>query len=138
MLAKFPLSLLRLSLGLFIFFFFACSKPPPHDEVLAGKRALEFSEAAFVRRDYADAYELLSDKAKAYQSIENFKKAVGRLELDASPTNLKVTGSEPLPGEVNALDIILVEQNTSKPFAYRVTMERTPASDYRVALFRRR
>jgi hypothetical protein len=130
--------LLRSFLCISLFFFLACSKPPPHDEVLAGKRALEFSEAAFVRRDYAAAYELLSDKAKAYQSVENFKKAVGRLELDASPTNLKVTGSEPLPGEVNALDIILVEQNTSKPFAYRVTMERTPASDYRVALFRRR
>jgi hypothetical protein len=132
------MSLLRLSLGLFLISISACSKPPPHDEALAGKRALEFCEAAFVRRDYAAAYNLLSDKAKAYQSVEHFKTAVGRLELDAAPTNLKVTGSERLPGEDNALDIILVEQNTSKPFAYRVTMERTPASDYRVALFRRR
>jgi hypothetical protein len=115
----------------------ACSKPSPHDEALAGKRALEFSEAAFVRRDYAAAYKLLSDKAKAYQSVENFKKAVGRLELDAAPTNLKVTAWKPLPGEDNALDVILVEQNTSKPFAYRVTLERTHAADYRVALFRR-
>jgi len=129
---------LHVSIALYLLLFlFACSKPPPHDEVLAGKRALEFSEAAFVRRDYAAAYKLLSDKAKAYQSVENFEKAVGRFELDASPTNLKVTASEPVPGEDNALYIRLVEQNTSKPFAYRVTMARTAANDYRVALFRR-
>jgi len=115
----------------------ACSKPPPHDEVLAGKRALEFSEAAFVKRDYAVAYELLSDRAKAYQSVEHFRKAVGRFELDSSPTNLKVTGLKAIPGEDNGLEIKLVEQNTSKPFAYLVTMERTANSDYRVARFRR-
>ena len=131
------IALFRLSLAVCLVFFFACSKPLPHDEVLAGKRALEFSEAAFVKRDYDAAYKLLSDRAKAYQSIENFKTAVARWELDASPTNLKVTASDPIPGEGNALNIRLVEQNTSKPFAYRVTMERTPASDYRVALFRR-
>src|SRR3954470_23511623 len=69
---------LHVSIALYVLLFlFACSKPPPHDEVLAGKRALEFSEAAFVRRDYAAAYKLLSDKAKAYQSVENFRKAVG-------------------------------------------------------------
>ena len=130
-------SFLRLSLALCLFFFFACSKPPPHDEALAGKRALEFSEAAFVRRDYAAAYKLLSDRAKAYQSVEDFRKAVGRWELDVSPTNLKVVASEPLPGEDKALNIRLVEQNTSKPFAYRVTMERTQTSDYRVTFFRR-
>src|SRR5437762_13555500 len=76
---------------------FGCSKPVAHDEALAGKRAIEFSEAAFVKRDYDAAYKLLSDRAKGYVSVEAMRSAVARSHLNGYPNHVQVTRSEPMP-----------------------------------------
>ena len=120
-----------------VLYSFGCSKPVAHDEALAGKRALEFSEAAFVKRDFDAAYKLLSDRAKAYVSVNAMRSAVASAHLNGYPNNVQVTQSEPMPAESKAIYIFLAGENPSELFAYRLTMEKTAASDYRVAVFDR-
>ena len=43
-----------------------------HDENAAGRRAMEFADAAFVRHDFETAYRELSAAAKRYVGLDEF------------------------------------------------------------------
>ena len=69
----------------------SCTNSIKHDEVLAGKRAVEFAEVAFVRQDVQRAYALLSDRTKGYVPLEKFRETVLRLHPSGHPTSVAAT-----------------------------------------------
>ena len=103
-----------------------------HDEALAGRRAVEFAQAAFVKHDMGKGYDLLSASAKRYVSLEKFKETVSRLHPRAFPTSVTATEYEPMAGE-KAIYIFLNGENSGEHFYYRLTLEGTAATDYRVS-----
>lgn len=110
----------------------SCTNSIKHDEVLAGKRAVEFAEVAFVRQDVQRAYALLSDSAKRYVPLEKFRETLLRLQPSAHPSRVKATEYEPMPGE-KAIYIYITGENSGEHFEYILTMEGTAATDYRVS-----
>ena len=113
-----------------------CAESINHDEVLAGRKAVEFAEVAFVKHDIEKGYALLSASAKRYVSVEKFKEAVSRLHPRAFPTSVTATEYEPMRGE-KAIYIFLTGENSGEHFYYRLTMEGTAATDYRVSILDR-
>ncbi|MBI4526663.1 MAG: hypothetical protein HY695_22925 [Deltaproteobacteria bacterium] len=114
----------------------SCVRSVKHDEVLAGTRALQFAQAAFIQRDFQKSYPLLSDAAKRYVSPEKFKETLSRLHQGAYPTSLKADEYEPMPGE-KALYVYLTGDNGGEQFQYMITMEGTASTDYKVSSFKR-
>jgi hypothetical protein len=109
-----------------------CVESYKHDAVLAGKRAAEFAQVAFIRQDFDSGYALLSDAAKRYVSPEKFKETVSRLHPRTHPKSVTATEYEPMPGE-KAVYIFLLGENTGERFYYMLTMEGTAATDYKVS-----
>jgi hypothetical protein len=109
-----------------------CADAIKHDEVLAGKRAVEFAEVAFVRQDVEKAYALLSGSAKAYVPLDKFRETLMRLRPSGRPTSVIATEYEPMPGE-KAIYIYTVVKNSDAETQYTVTMEGTAATGYRVS-----
>ena len=128
---QYHLFLLTLVVGLM-----GCAESIKHDEVLAGRRAVEFVEVALVRHDIEKGYALLSDSVRRYVSLEKFKEVVSRLHPRAIPTSVAATEYEPMPGE-KAVYIFLTGENSGEHFYYRLTMEGTTATDYRVSILDR-
>jgi hypothetical protein len=129
---------MRLGIALVLIFYFAgCAKSVPHDEVLAAKRALEFAEAVFVKRDIEGAYARLSDKTQRYVSIQQIQSMLSLSHLKGYPIKVRATEYEFIPSENNALYIFVVGENSTEQFTYRLMMERTTSSDYRVLQFDR-
>ena len=119
----FPLAFVMGSMG--------CAESINHDEVLAGRRAVEFAQVAFVKRDIENGYALLSDSTKRYVSLEKFKEVLSRLHPKAFPTSVTASEYEPMPGE-KAIYIFLIGENSGEHFYYRLTMEGTATTGYRV------
>jgi hypothetical protein len=110
----------------------SCGQPIKHDEVLAGKRAAEFAETAFVKRDVPKAYGLLSDSTRRYVSLEKFGETLSRLRPSGQTKRVAAVEYEPMPGE-KAIYIYTVVKNSDAETQYTVTMEGTAATDYRVS-----
>ena len=108
-----------------------CTEKIKHDEVLAGKRAVEFAQVAFVKQDIEKGYALLSGAAKRYVSLEKFKETVFRLHPKGFPASVTATEYEPMPGE-KAIYIYLVGENSGEQFQYTLTMEGSAGTDYKV------
>src|SRR3989442_7181416 len=108
-----------------------CVKSISHDEVSAGKSAVEFAQVAFVKRDAEKGYALLSDSTRRYVSLEKFKEVLSRLHPKAFPTSVTAIEYEPMPGE-KAMYVFLQGENSGEHFYYRLTMEGTAATGYRV------
>jgi hypothetical protein len=109
-----------------------CAESFKHDEVLAGKRAAEFAQVAFVKQDFDNGYALLSDAAKRYVSREKFKETVSRLHPRTNPKSVTATEYEPMPGE-KAIYIFLMGENAGERFHYRLTMEGSAETGYKVS-----
>lgn len=109
-----------------------CAESFKHDEVLAGKRAVEFAQVTFVKQDFDNGYALLSDAAKRYVSREKFKETVSRLHPRTNPKSVAATEYEPMPGE-KAIYIFLLGENAGERFHYRLTMEGTATTGYKVS-----
>jgi len=108
-----------------------CAESINHDEVLAGRRAVEFAQVAFVKHDIENGYALLSDSTKRRVSLEKFKEVLSRLHPKAFPTSVTASEYEPMLGE-KAIYIYLVGENSDEHFSYRLTMEGTATTGYRV------
>ena len=108
-----------------------CAESINHDEVLAGRRAVEFAQVAFVKHDIENGYALLSDGTKRYVSLEKFKEVLSRLHPKTFPTSVTASEYEPMFGE-KAIYIYLVGENSGEHFYYRLTMEGTATNGYRV------
>jgi hypothetical protein len=116
--------------------FIGCSPSIKHDEDLAKKRALEFAEVVFVKRNVEQGYAQLSDAAKRYVPVEKFRETLSRLHPDGYPTRVSVTGYKPMFNE-KAIYIFLSGENAGKQFQYMLTLKSTVASDYRVSVITR-
>ena len=114
----------------------ACADSIEHNEVQAAKKAEEFAEAAFVRSDGERGYALLAPATKRYVSLEQFKHVLSRLHPQGPPKNARAIEYEPMQGE-KAIYIYLSGEHSGERFHYRITMEGTAATDYRVLKFER-
>jgi len=110
-----------------------CAESIDHDYVLAGRKAVEFAQVAFVKQDSEKGYALLSDAAKRYVSRDKFKETISRLHPKGYPTSVRATEFEPMPNE-KAIYIFLIGENSVERFYYKLTMEGTAASDYKVSI----
>jgi hypothetical protein len=122
------------SLVMFLLLIAACAPSMKHDETAAGRRAIEFAQAAFVDRKFDQAYDLLSAGGKRHLSLDKFKETVTRMHSRGFPTKVTAKEFQPMPGE-NAIWIYLVGQNSEDQFGYRLTMESDGHGDYRVLTF---
>ncbi len=121
----------RFVLLAFVMGLMGCTESIIHDEILAAKSAVEFAQAAFVKRDVEGSYALLSDSGKRYVSPETFKQTLSRLHPKAFPVSVTASEYEPMPGE-KAMHIYLKGENSGERFYYRLTMEGAAATGYRV------
>jgi hypothetical protein len=108
-----------------------CAESIKHDEVAAGKKAEEFAKVAFVKQDIENGYALLADATKRYVSLEQFKTVVSKLHPKAFPRAVTASEYQPMHGE-KAIYIFLIGDNSGEHFYYRLTMEGTAATGYRV------
>ena len=113
-----------------------CIESIDHNATLAGKQAEEFAQVAFVKRDLENGYALLADGARRYVSREQFKAVVAKLHPEAYPKNVRASEYEPMPGE-KAIYIFLTGENSGERFYYRLTLEGTATTPYRVLRFDR-
>jgi hypothetical protein len=111
-----------------------CEYPIEHNESLAGRRAKEFAEAAFVRQDFESAYRELSDAAKRYVGLDDFKKTIARLHTKGYPQRIELKEFEEVPSERKAIDIYLVGHASGQRYYYRLMLEGNAESDYKVSV----
>ncbi|HVO92236.1 MAG TPA: hypothetical protein VMT22_05315 [Terriglobales bacterium] len=109
----------------------SCADSVRHDQGLAARRALEFARVAFIDKNLTQAYEMLSDSGKRHVPLDKFKQAIASMHPRGYPTKLTAVEYEPMPGE-NAIYIFLKGQNLEEQFTYRVTLEGSADTDYRV------
>ena|SRR6266568_1582355 len=102
-----------------------------HDEELAAAAAVNFAQTAFVRKDFRSAYALLAENMKRNVNFEDFQKITQRMHPMSFPATVRATEFEPMPGQ-KAMNIFLVGENGSEQFYYRLTMEGTTQTNYRV------
>ena len=108
-----------------------CIESIDHDAAVAGKKAEEFAQLVFVKQDIENGYALLADGAKRYVSLDQFKKVLAKLHPRAYPKNVRATEYEPMAGE-KAIYIFLIGDNSGERFYYRLTLEGTATTPYRV------
>jgi len=109
-----------------------CAGKAAHDEALAAKRAVEFAEAVFVQNDIEKGYRLLSDGTRRHVPIEKFKETVRRMHPKGYPTSVTAREFEPMPGGEKAIYIFLTGDSSGDRFDYKLTLEGSAATDYRV------
>jgi hypothetical protein len=117
------LALLLCSLG--------CAEKIEHDTVLATKRAVEFAETIFVRRDLDKAYALLADNARSYVPFAKFAETVNMLHSSGYPTTITVVGAAAPVQNEKVINVVLRTERST----YTVTLVGTATSDYRVMSF---
>ena len=108
-----------------------CIESVEHDPAGAGKKAEEFAQLVFVKQDIENGYALLADGAKRYVSLDQFKKVLAKLHPRAYPKNVRATEYEPMAGE-KAIYIFLIGENSGERFYYRLTLEGTATTPYKV------
>ncbi len=108
-----------------------CAQSVKHDETLAAKRALEFARVIFVEKNLDKGYDLLSDGGRRHVPRDKFKQSLGAMHGRDFPTKLTATEYEPMADE-KAIYIFVKGQNSEEQFNYRLTMEGSAATDYKV------
>ncbi|NLO91520.1 MAG: hypothetical protein GX410_05960 [Elusimicrobia bacterium] len=113
-----------------------CVSASVQDEKLAARQAGEFCDVAFIRHDAVQAYALLLEQTKQSIPADKFAGILVQMHPSGYPNIVKAIEYEPLPGQ-RAMNIILVGENSSEKFYYRLVMAGDAVSGYRVAgLFR--
>ena len=120
-----------LGLVLVVLAFVGCAGSVHHDEALAAKRALEFVRAAFIDKNLDKAYEMLSDSGKRHVPLDKFKQSIAAMHPRGYPTKVTAIEYEPMAGE-KAIYIFMKGQNSEDQFGYRITLEGSADTDYRV------
>jgi hypothetical protein len=116
--------------------FSACAKSFEHDQQLAARRAEEFARVAFVAKDFAKGYALLSESGRRYVPLDKFTETIVKSHPRSYPTKITATEYEPMSGE-EAIYIYLIGENGSEHFYYTVTLAGTAVTDYKVTRFSR-
>jgi hypothetical protein len=108
-----------------------CIESVDHDATVAAKKAEEFAQIVFVKQDIENGYALLADGTRRYVSRQQFKDVLAKLHPRAYPKNVTASEYEPMPGE-KAIYIFLSGDNSGERFYYRLTLEGTATTPYRV------
>jgi hypothetical protein len=109
----------------------ACVEAVKHDEVRAGKRALEFGRVIFFEKNLDKGYDLLADGGRRHVPRDKFKQSIAAMHKRDYPTKLTAIEYEPMADE-KAIYIFVTGQNGEEQFNYRLTMEGSAATDYKV------
>jgi hypothetical protein len=109
----------------------ACAESVKHDETLAAKRALEFGRVAFVEKNLDKGYDLLADGGRRHVPRDKFKQSLAAMHARDYPTRLAALEYEPMADE-KAIYIFVRGQNSENEFNYRLTMEGTASTGYKV------
>jgi hypothetical protein len=102
-----------------------------HDEDMAAKSAIEFAGLAFVKQDIQKSYTLISDNAKTTVSLEKHSQALSKMHPSLHPISLTAEEYEPILGK-KGMNVFLYGENGSEKFFYRLIMEGTAQTGYKV------
>jgi hypothetical protein len=109
----------------------SCAESVQHDEVSAAKSAIEFARVVFFEKNSEKGYEMLSDGGKRHVPLDKFKQTIAAMHPRDYPNKVTAREFEPMAGE-KAIYIFLTGENTDEQFSYRVTLEGTAATGYKV------
>ncbi len=105
-----------------------------HSDEAAALEAQKFADAAFVDRDVNKAHSLLSLATQQAYPLEKFQAELAKMHSSGYPSSVQTTEYQPIPGQP-AMSIFLIGENDSGKFFYRLVMEGTQDSGYRVSGF---
>ena len=108
-----------------------CIESVDHDPASARKKAEEFAQVVFVKQDIENGYALLAEGTRRYVSPDQFKAVVSKMHPRGFPKTVTALEYEPMPGE-KAIYVFLTGDHWGEPFYYRLTMEGTASTGYRV------
>lgn len=108
-----------------------CAESVKHDEVRAAKRALEFAGTVFFEKNLDKGYDSLADGGRRHVPRDRFKQSIAAMHVRGYPNTVIAIEYEPMAGE-NAIYIFLTARNSEDQFNYRVTMEGSADTDYKV------
>jgi hypothetical protein len=111
--------------------FVGCAGSVQHDEALAAKRALEFAKVVLIEKDFTKGHGMLSDGGKRHIPVDKLKQTVASMHPRGYPNKVTALEYEPMVGE-NAIYIFLSGYTGEELISYRLTLEGTAASDYKV------
>lgn len=109
----------------------SCAGSVQHDEALAAKRALEFAKVVLIEKDFAKGHAMLSDGGKRHIPLDKLKQTVASMHPRSYPSKVTALEFEPMLGE-NAIYIFLSGYTGEELISYRLTLEGTAATDYKV------
>jgi hypothetical protein len=108
-----------------------CAESVKHDETRAGKQALEFTRVIFFDKNLDKGYDMLADGGRRHVPRDKFKQSIAAMHARDYPTKLSAVEYEPMADE-KAIYIFVTGQNDEEQFNYRLTMEGSAATDYKV------
>lgn len=108
-----------------------CAESVKHDEVRAAKRALEFARTVFFENNLDKGYDSLAEGGRRHVPRDKFKQSIAAMHARDYPAKVSAVEYEPMADE-KAIYIFLTGQNSEEQFNYRLTMEGSAASDYKV------
>lgn len=108
-----------------------CIDSVDHDPASARKKAEEFTQVVFVKQDIETGYALLAEGTRRYVSRDQFKTVVLKMHPSGFPKTVTALEYEPMPGE-KAIYVFLTGDHWGERFYYRLTMEGTASTGYRV------
>lgn len=108
-----------------------CAGSVHHDEALAAKRALEFAKVVLIEKDFAKGHAMLSDGGKRHIPLDKLKQTVASMHPRSYPSKVTALEFEPMLGE-NAIYVFLSGYTGEELISYRLTLEGTAATDYKV------
>lgn len=114
----------------------SCAGKYEHSPSVAGQKAEEFAVLAWVKQDYNAAYLLLAEGTRRHVSPEQFKQTLTKDQSSVRPARIVAREYEPMAGE-KAIYIYLTGEDGGGPSAYRITLEGTASSGYKVLRFDR-
>lgn len=121
----------RLSTLAVILIIAGCAESVKHDPALAAKRALEFGRVVFIEKNLDKGYDLLADGGRRHVPRDKFKQSLAAMHARDYPTKLAAMEYEPMADE-KAIYIFVRGQNGEEQFNYRLTLEGTASTDYKV------
>jgi hypothetical protein len=98
----------------------------------AATAAILFAKEAFIDLNQPGAYDFLSEGMRRHASLEQYINMIARMHPDGFPDEVTAAEYEAAPGE-DAMFIWLYRQGREESFYYRLKMEATAETGYKVA-----
>jgi hypothetical protein len=111
--------------------FVGCAGSVQHDQDLAAKRALEFAKVVLIEKDFTRGHAMLGDSGKRHIPMDKLKQTIASMHPRGYPSKVTALEYEPMVGE-KAIYIFLSGYTGEELIAYRLTLEGTAATDYKV------